>query len=150
MKRLISCLLLAVLIVSFFPIAGRAEGTAQGTIYYDDGSYMTVKTTVIHTRAAGSVTGNKTYTYYDSEGTTRWMAVLTGSFSYTGTTATCTASNVNVSIYGAGWYVSSKSATKSGNTASASVTMGRRVAGVTIMTVPVSLSLSCDANGNLS
>lgn len=122
------------------------------TVYFDDGSYMTVEVTRA-VRASGSVTGSKPYTYYNSSynssGVVQWQAVLTGSFTYTGSSATCTASSVDVTVYDSAWKVISKSASKSENTATASVSM-RKVVGVTVMTVPVSMSLSCDANGNLS
>ena len=57
---------------------------------------------------------------------------------------------VNVTIYDSSWYTVSKSASKSGNTATGSVIMGDTANGVTVKRVPVSLTLTCDANGNLS
>ena len=87
--------------------------------------------------------------YYNSDGISKWNAVLTGSFSYNGSSATCSSSSVDVTIFDSDWYVISKYASKSGNTATASVTVGRRYDGSTIK-VPVSLSLKCDKNGNLS
>lgn len=89
------------------------------------------------------------YYNYNSDGISKWNAVLTGSFSYNGSSATCSSSSVDVTIFDSDWYVISKYASNSGNTATASVTVGRRYDGSTIK-VPVSLSLKCDANGNLS
>ena len=67
-----------------------------------------------------------------------------------GSYASCTAANCTVSTFDSTWYVISKSASRSGNTAAASVTMGKSQLGVTTKTASCSLSLSCDANGNLS
>lgn len=44
----------------------------------------------------------------------------------------------------------SKNTTRGGNTATGSATIGEKVGGVTVMKIPVNLTLSCDANGNLS
>lgn len=120
------------------------------TIYFEDGSYMTVEIISKGARASGSVTGSKPYTYYGSDGNAKWKAVITGSFSYSGSSATCTSSSVDVTIYDSSWYTVSKSASKSGNTARASVTIGEKRGGVTVTKVPVSLSLSCGKDGNLS
>lgn len=149
MKRTFSILLAAILMVSVFPVAGSAAERME-TIYYDDGSYMTIEVMYSPTRATWSVTGNKQYTYYNSSSVSQWKAVLTGTFTYTGSSSSCTASSVNVTIYDSSWYVISKSASKNGNTATGTATIGEKVSGVTITRVPVNLTLSCDANGNLS
>lgn len=150
MKRILSCILVSVLLLCMIPVCGNAMENQMETIYFEDGSYMTVEVITKSTRASGSVSGSKPYTYYDSNGSAQWKATLSGSFTYNGSSATCTSSSVDVTIYNSSWYESSKSASKSGNTASASVTMGKKMAGVTVMTKTASLSLSCDKNGNLS
>lgn len=104
----------------------------------------------MQTRAGGTVSGSKVKNYYDSKGTLCWQFVLNGSFSYTGSSATCTSSTCSVSIYSQGWYVISKNASKSGNTASANATMGESSGGVLANQVSASLTLRCDKNGNLS
>lgn len=150
MKRILSILLTLTIAMCVFPMYANATGKEDNVLSFDDGSYMTVEVITNGLRASGTVTGNKINTFYDSEGNTKWKAVLTGSFTYTGSSATCTTASVDVTIYDSNWYVISKSASKSGNTASASVTMGRKAAGVTLSKVNADLTLSCDANGNLS
>ena len=132
------------------PVSGYASEEKIETLYFEDGSYMTVEIEYNLTRTTWSVTGNKKYTYYDDNGSSQWYAVLTGSFNYTGSSSSCTSSNVNVTIYDSSWYTISKSASKSGNKATGSATVGQKVSSVTITRVPVNLTLSCDANGNLS
>lgn len=149
MKRVFSFILAAFMLVTVFPVSSKAAEKTVETIYYDDGSYMTVEVICSPARATWSVTGNKQYTYYESNGVAQWKAVLKGTFTYTGSSASCTESSVDVTIYNSAWYVGSKQASKSGNTAKASVTMKRTYNDVTA-TVPVSLTLTCDANGNLS
>ena len=122
----------------------------DGYFLLEDGSYITIEITTLGERASGSVTGNKVYTHYDENGTSNWKAILSGSFTYIGSSATCTSSNMSVSIYDSSWYTVSKSASKSGNQAMGSAIMGRTSLGNTVARVPVSLTLTCDANGNLS
>lgn len=149
MKRILS-FVLAVMFVCMFPIQGNAVENKMELICFEDGSYMTVEVIRNGMRSSGSITGSKVYTHHDGDGTANWKVTLTGSFTYTGSSASCTSSSVDVTIYNSAWYAISKSASKSGNTASASVTMGEKRGGVTVTKVPVSLSLSCDKNGNLS
>lgn len=149
MKQVFSALLIAVLLVSVFPLAGNAAEKVE-TVYFDDGSFMTIEVNYTPVRATWSVTGNKQYTYYNSYSEAQWKVVLTGTYTYNGSTSSCTASSVDVTIYDSNWYTISKSTGKSGNNATASVTMGQKAGGLTVVRVPVSLNLSCDANGNLS
>jgi hypothetical protein len=46
--------------------------------------------------------------------------------------------------------VVSRTASRSGNTATANLTMGHRARGVTVSTSNYTISLSCDKSGNLS
>lgn len=149
MKKIACMIMIFALLAAFMPMNGFASEMSNVT-YYDDGSYMTDVVYVSPARASGTVTGNRVRTYYNDSGTEMWKATLTGTFSYTGTTATCTASSCSVSISNSSWYVVSKSATKSGNTATASLTMGNKLLGITVKKVPITITLTCDGNGNLS
>ena len=55
-----------------------------------------------------------------------------------------------MTITNTNWYIVSKSATKSGNAAVGELTMGRKFLGIIVEKVPVSMRITCDANGNLS
>ena len=128
----------------------RAAEQEQEKICFDDGSYLIVQVMTKGGRSAGSISASKPYTYYNSNGTAQWQVALHGSFTYDGSSARCTSASVSVDIYNSSWYNVSKNASRSGNTAHGSATMGLRSAGVTVMTVPVTMTLTCDANGNLS
>lgn len=149
-KRLIGLFVLSLLFLVCIPATATAAERTDSVLYMDDGSYFIVETVEYGMRASGTKTGKKSYTYYDSDNVSQWNATLTGKFTYTGSSATCTSSSVDVTIYDSSWVVAYKLAGKSGNKATASITMSDKLAGVTIISVPVSLSLSCDANGNLS
>ena len=148
LRRFMCVVLLAVLIIGILPVSAVADEVE--TIYLSDGSYIVVRLYEHGTRASGTVSGGKEYTHYDSSGASNWKVVLSGTFNYTGSGSTCTASSVNVTIYDSSWYTISKSASKSGNKATGSVIMGEKLTSGTVTRVPVSLTLTCDANGNLS
>ena len=151
MKRILSVVLLAVLLISVLPGNCLAAETEDSVVtYFADGSYMVETIHVVQSRASGTTSGSKEKVLYDSNGNADWKAVLTGTFTYTGYSATCTAASCNVTVYDSTWYTISKSASKSGNTAYGSVVMGQKMLGMTVTEVPASLSLQCDADGNLS
>lgn len=150
MKRTLCAVMVTLLLLGAMPVCGIAAEYNTETIYFEDGSYLVVEMIPNCARASGNLTGSKPSTFYNSDGDAQWKVTLTGSFTYTGSSSSCSSSSVSVTIYDSSWYVVSKSSGKSGNTATASVTMGRKSLGVTVQKVPVSLSLSCDANGNLS
>ena len=151
MKKVMVYILLFVLVVSAMPVNGyAAEDNEVVVACFEDGSFMTETVTESYSRASGTKTGSKVLNYYSEDNTLMWKATLTGAFTYTGSSSTCTTSSCSVTIYDSAWYTISKSATKSGNTASASVAMGKKLLGVTVSQVPASITLSCDANGNLS
>lgn len=153
MKRLLSIALLITLLITLLPTNTYAAANLEADtniIYLDDGSYITVELNWIDNRASGTKTGSKTYTNKNSSGEEQWRAVLRGTFTYTGSAASCTAASCDVTITNTNWYIVSKSATKSGNAAVGELTMGRKFLGITVDKVPVSMRITCDANGNLS
>lgn len=151
MKKIVSFVLLICIIGALLPLECLAVEENEKIVYvFEDGSYLTESVYEYDTRASGTKSGSKEKTYYDSDGSAKWKAVLSGTFSYTGTSATCTSASMNVTIYDSACCVVSKSATKSGNTATGNATVGEKVLGVTVSKIPVTLTLSCDANGNLS
>lgn len=151
MKHIVSFAVLIVMAISILSLPANAASTEEIIVtYFEDGSYMTETIIVSNARASGTKTASKVKNYYDGSGNLDWKATLTGTYTYTGSSSTCTSSSINVTIYDSAWYTISKSATKSGNTAYATVTMGQKMLGVTVSEVPASISLKCDANGNLS
>lgn len=148
MKRLLSILLVAATILCLLPM--QALAAEKEIAYYPDGSYTTTEIIRLGSRASGSTSGSKVKNHYDSDGNLKWKATLTGSFTYTGFSATCTSSSISTTIYDSTWSTGSKSSSKSGSTAKGSVTMNRKLNGVTAKSVTTNLSLTCSANGKLS
>ena len=150
MKRIFVGILALVLVLSMIPVRAVAAEKQVETFYLDDGSYMTVELITKGSRASGNVSGSKTTTYNNSSGTALWQVTLTGDFSYTGSGATCTSTAIDVTIFDSSWYTIYKTSGKSGNKATGSATIGKSVGGTAVTKVPVSLTITCDANGNLS
>ena len=153
MNKCIKFFTIIALLVALLPMnafASEKTDHAVDIIYLADGSYITIQTELLPTRAAQTVTGNKTYTYTSNSGEEHWRAVFSGTFTYTGTTSTCTASSCTVTITNTNWYEVSKTAGKSGNTATADLVMGRKFWGITVQKETLNMTLTCDANGNLS
>lgn len=150
MKRLLCTILVLLLALSTLPTAGHASETESEIVYFEDGTFLRVTIAEYGTRASGTKTATKTYEYSNDSGSVLWKAVLSGTFTYTGTSTTCTASSCSVTVYDSSWYQVSKTVGKSGNTANATLTMGHKLLGVTITKKTVNMTLTCDANGNLS
>lgn len=153
MKTCIKSLILVLLIAALLPIntlAATNTQEKQNIIYLDNGDYITIELSQTDPRASGTKTGSKTYTYRDSDGVEEWRAVLKGTFTYTGSSATCTSVSCNVTITDTAWYTVSKTTSKSGGSALCELIMGRKFLGITIGKETVNMRITCDSNGNLS
>ena len=141
-------MILAMLPIGAFATEEKQEAT--NIIYLENGDYITIELVSIDSRATNTKTGSKIYRYKNSDGEEEWSATLTGTFSYTGSSATCTASSVSVSIINDKWYTISKSASKSGAKATGTVTMGRKWLGIKVDEETINMTLTCSASGTLS
>jgi len=149
MKKLIS-LVLALVMISLVAVSSFASVSEIERIYFEDGSFLTITIQEMDSRATGTKSGGKTYTFTNNSGDVAWKAVIVGTFTYTGTTAVCTNSSCDVTVYDSAWYEVSKTVGRSGATATCELTMGHKVLGITVSKKNVSMTLTCDANGNLS
>ena len=147
MRKRIAVFLVLLLFVSSTPVvAYDAEKETQqiNEDFYVE-SFITIENL---SRASGTVNGTKTKNY-KSGNTIVFSVSVTGTFSYDGSHATCTNATANASSKNTNWKIVSKNASKSGNTALATVTVNKCVNNVPVNTIKESVALSCDANGNL-
>jgi len=152
---LVSLLLTIAVMISCFsmPVHAAEEEITTSTVveYFDDGSYLvTTITEEVNNSRATTKTGSKSIAYTNSDGETQWTYKVTGTFSYTGSSSTCTAVSDSYTISNDNWHMSSHSCSKSGNKASGTVTMKYKVLGITTKTVSKDVSLTCSATGVLS
>lgn len=152
MKRFIAFILLAAMLISCVPFAASASEhlSSKEIIYLEDSSYIVIELNVTEHRSASSKTASKSYTCTANNGEEKWKATLTGTFTYNGTSASCTAASCTVSITDDVWYVISKSASKSGNSAIGNVVMGRKFLGIKIDEETLNMKITCDASGSIS
>ncbi|MGN1026933.1 MAG: hypothetical protein ACI4P4_11085 [Faecousia sp.] len=114
-----------------------------------DGGYIIEEITEVEvnsvTRATSTKSGSKTSTRYTASDTAIFAVKVTGTFSYTGSSSWATSSAATVYTYVSGASFVSKSASYSGNTATATGTVEYLGFDLTR-----TVNLSCDENGNLS
>ena len=144
---LISCLLITNLAVPSF--ANTPEKIVH---YYDDGSYI-VETFSLENPTislyANIQNRSKTAVYYSKDNIAQWSVTVTGTFSYGNGSSTCTASSVTAKSNTTDWVISSKSSSKSGNTAKATATAIQYLRGHEVQRKTLSTTLSCSPNGSL-
>lgn len=115
----------------------------------EDGSKIIEMNPVTVSLRSGK-TGTKAYYYINNNGITEWDAEITGTFTYNGTTSYCTSSSCTTTVYSGNWHEAVNNASYAGYSAFASVTMELRFLFIVVKTQNLSLTLTCDANGNLS
>lgn len=100
-------------------------------------------------RAAQTVSGSNTVTVKDGS-TTLYTLSVHATFSVNvGVSATCTGCSYTYSIKNSSWHFDSATATKSGNTATATGQFHKEVLFITTQTKTSTVRLTCDKNGNL-
>lgn len=152
LKRTLSVfLILSLLIVNVPMVVGATETTTtQEIIYLEDGTYLEVTISESVSRALNQKTGKKTYSHKNKNDELLWTVILTGEFTYDTASSVCTSADCKVMIANTAWYVISKTSVADKNTATADLTMGKKVAGIKVSEVSIDMKLTCDKNGNLS
>ncbi len=154
MKKILKTIALSLILcmVPFHNVKALENNTSYIEEIFEDGSYIEITIHEENTNARSSTTKKKTATYKGSSGTVYWSVTVQGTFNYDGKTFTCTSSSISTANYSSTWKLSNKKASKSGNTASASVTAKQYHSnGTTVLqTINKTVKLTCDKNGKLS
>lgn len=162
MKKIISCICLIGIVLCGFavPVSAqentneivKVEKIENGEIQYlADGTSVEIRLYQTATlRASGRTDGHKDYTVRNNDGEILWVATIKGSFTYNGSSATCTSASFEISIKNSSWKLDSKSEGKSGNCAYTNYTMKRYFVGVPVQTEDKYVELRCSANGTIS
>ena len=131
--------------------------TTVSVIYLDNGDYIETSIVTIPSLnneasilATNTKTGTKTSTYKNSSGEALWSVSVTGTFTYTGQSSTCTSVSGTSKSYSSAWKVSATTNSKSGNTATAKATGTHYILGVAVNTYALSVTLTCSSTGVLS
>lgn len=153
---LISFTLLFLLAFNTLALNETAEIKVYSSVeYFEDGSY--IETEIIEGFSSASSIesrtsklGRKRLTYMNSDGDVEWTATLSGTFTYDGSTCTCTSTGITYSIENTKWKIPSATSSKSGNRAIGNVTAKYYVLGLNTKTVNEVITLTCSATGVLS
>lgn len=121
------------------------------TQVFEDGSYIEEIIVEENSFTRATITKTKTANYKSETGEIRWSVSVKGTFSYNGSTATCTKSEVITNNYSSTWKLSNARASKTGNKASASVTAKQYTSdGALSRTINKTVTLTCSPKGVLS
>ena len=150
----VSVFILIFLFCISVPFGAMAQSNTQPETeveYLEDGSYLVTQIeSGISLFASGSKTVTKYTSYYNSDDEIQWTLYLKASFTYTGSSATCTSASTSYKIYESAWKVTDALATKSGRTATGDYVVKKYWLGIITTTVPVKIIATCDNNGNIS
>ena len=150
------CAILSIIVILFtFPMISYADNSgATGETdscvkYYSDGSYTvtTIETSDLSHLDTSTIKKTKHTTFYNSDNEKEWDITVTGTFTYTGSSATCTNSTVSYKIYDTHWKVTSSQASKSGRIAKGEFTLKRYFLGIPIKTDNETLTITCSNTG---
>ena len=148
--RILSFVIIMVLLIGLVPVNALATTSDDNVVHFDDGSYLKISIKDVSPRATNTRVAYRQYEYFDSSDNLEWVAQLHCTFTYDGTTSSCTSASCTVTIYDSKWYEISNTTTRSGNTATTQLTMGRKLLGITVSKPQYTITLTCDKDGNLS
>nr|WP_279067543.1 hypothetical protein [Catenibacterium mitsuokai] len=155
-RKIITVLCISFLTFSHSILNVSAFETNPTRIYtkekLENGYYLEKIITNYCTQAKSSIkSGTKTATYRDIHGKALWSITVNGKFSYNGKSATCTSSTYSKANYSTSWKLSNAKASKTGATASASITAKQyHQNGSLLRTINKTVKLTCSPNGSLS
>lgn len=147
MKKLLLGLTLVLMLI--LPTNINALEENYNTTYYENGYYYEISISVTNSVARSAKEGSKTIYCKNSAGKTMWSLTVKGTFTYNGSTSSCTSASASTSITDATWKITNKSSSKSGNTAKATATAICYLNGNPINSQTKTVTLKCNANGKL-
>lgn len=150
-KTLAFTLLLAILCCTFFCFSTNATPATKVSIEkLDNGDYIeTFITYYENDDRVATKSGSKTANYKNSDGEIMWSVTVYGSFTYNGTTSSCTSVSHSTTSPGSNWSIKSSSSTKSGNCATANAVATFKNLLIS-RDYPMTVNLYCSPYGILS
>ena len=111
MKKMMSLVLSFVFVICFFcndtNVMAAGDSYSGEKIVFEDGSYFIMsiseETQYNVSRAVSTKTGTKTGRYYNASNELQFSVIVSGTFTYNGTTATATDSHCSYSITNTSW-----------------------------------------------
>ncbi len=159
MKKIFSLFFTITILFSISSIAVFAENNysvvSETVEYFNDGSYIITTVTEEDNsntvaRATSTKSGSKSATLYNADDEPLVTMKLTASFSYTGSSATCTSTSTSYTIHNSYWKVTSATSSKSGNKATGEFTAKKYTLGIPTQIRDVTITITCSNTGTLS
>lgn len=152
-KLFFALILIFTLTLTIFPNDTFASTMTE--IIYQDDNFIVTSTITSHDSlpnvqlfsASKTKKGSKTINIHDAKGNTIATYILYAAFTYNGKSATCTNASCSTSIKKNGWSFTSKTVTKSGNSAIGSYAIKNSS---TNKTQSSSIRLTCNKSGQIS
>lgn len=144
---LMAALLCVCVCVPTFAAGDESRVVSRTVEQYDNGAYAVI--TVYEdaaSRATGSKNGHKAFDYYES-GTLQWTYTLHASFTYNGSTATCTAATATFDKQVDIWKLIANDPSPSGSAAIARGVVQKTTTG---KKVSPTVTITCTPNGVLA
>ena len=141
--------LLFLFVFSLTTFAAPEPKVEREVIHFENGDFATIETIVyddasLYAVERSSRSSSKVYTYNNRLGNTLWTFTLRATFSYNGTTSSVSSCSTSSSIKDNTWSCDDHYAEESGNTA-----YGYGSFSSSVDSKDVTLSLTCDKNGNI-
>lgn len=153
-KKTVLCIFSIIfLFTTLVPVSAAPSSVID---YYSDGSYSITEISESNNSlyelfsTNKSKTASKTKKYYSVSGDALWFVKVTGTFQYNGNSSSCTSSSVAAGTYTSSWTINKKTSSKNGATATANATGTRYINSKPDITRTITVTLTCDKNGNLS
>lgn len=147
---LISCILFSI------PVSATTTDNTEKTIeYLENGDYIETiitddtENSDISLYATNTITKTKTSYYKNSSGIVLWSVSVKATFSYNGSTSTCTRCSHSTTAPASAWSIKSASHSKSGNTATAKATATWKTSAGS-KDYSMSVTIKCSATGVVS
>ncbi len=148
----ISCLALPV--SADYQPGNQATNELGNIQYYADGSYSVTTISIKESDRATVKTISKDVKYYDSDGSLAVTLTVTGVFNVGSGSVTCTSATYSTVSHQSNWSIVSPSASHANHgsyaTATASGTAKKKVLGITIKSVSLSVTITCNSDGSYS
>ena len=164
MKKIISLTIsiLFLFLSVIFPASARDERHEQipeggaRVITFDSGDYLiisepTVRTATCRKGAVTEINADRFTAYYDSDDNLEWKYTLYATFEYEyGVSSVCTNAYYVQNIYKGNWTFSNGAAYTSANRATGTGRYVEKYLFITVNTIEVSLTMTCDVFGNVT
>ncbi len=158
MKKLISFCLAFIMMFSVLAISIYAEDDAavifENIEYLDNGYYvvdtLTEEDVNISARATSTKTGSRSFIIYNEDDEALVTLTLRATFSYNGSSATCTSATASYTIHNDAWKVPTATASRSGNVATGTFTAKHYVLFIATQTINETITITCSKTGVLS